>query len=129
VSYDLILKPHQLNADLTAAPTYKEYQSSEGGFRSFCTECGSSLTWKTTFVPDMIVVFLGTVDDEYLMGTKVPGSELQTEMGPSFKRDGGLCMELTSMNMGHLFWNNRVPGLTDHESIAGPKFLGSLPMQ
>lgn len=76
----------------------------------------------------MIIVFLGTIDEEHLMGTKLQGSEEQTEMGPSFKREGGFCKELTRMNMGHIFWNNRIPGVTDQESLAGPKFLGTFPM-
>lgn len=128
ISHDLVLKPHQLS-DITKAPTYKEYQSSEGGFRSFCSNCGSGLTWKLAFVPDMIIVFLGTIDEEYLMGKKVVGSDEQTEMGPAFKREDGLCKELTSMNMGHIFWNNRIPGVTDQGSLPGPKFLGTFPME
>ena len=127
ISHDLILKPQQLS-DITKAPSYKEYESSEGGFRSFCSNCGSGLTWKLAFVPDMVIVFLGTIDDEHLMGRKVEGSEHQTEMGIEFKREGGFCTELTAMNMGHIFWNNRIPSVTDQD-MAGPKFMGSFPME
>lgn len=127
ISHDLMLKPQQLS-DITNAPSYKEYESSEGGFRSFCSNCGSGLTWKLAFVPDMIIVFLGTIDDEHLMGKRVEGSEQRTETGVEFKREGGFCKELTTMNMGHIFWNNRVPKVTDHD-MAGPKFMGSFPME
>jgi len=120
--------PQQLS-DITKAPTYKEYQSSEGGYRSFCSNCGSGLTWKLSFIPDMVIVFLGTIDEEFLMGNKIGDSEEQTEVGLTIKRDGGLCKELTSMNYGHIFWNNRIPGVTDQESLAGPKFPGSFPME
>lgn len=77
----------------------------------------------------MVIVFLGTIDEEFLMGKKIDGSDEQTEMGLTFKRDGGLCKELTSMNMGHIFWNNKIPGVTDQDSLPGPKFNGSFPME
>lgn len=128
ISHDIILKPHQLS-DITKAPTYSEYQSSEGGFRSFCSNCGSGLTWRISFVPDMIIVFLGTIDEQFLIGNKIEGSEEQTENGLIVKRDGGLCKDLTGMNMGHLYWNNRIPNVTDQDSLNGPKFPQSFPME
>jgi hypothetical protein len=118
IAHDLILKPTQLTLD-TSVPTYKEYESSAGGHRSFCSACGSGLTWRLDYVPDMLVVFLGTVDEEYLLGKKL-------EEG---KFDGGLMKELTDMHLGHLFWDNRVAGVTDQETLNGPKYPQSFPME
>ncbi len=42
------------------------------------------------FVPDMLVLFMGTIDEEHLIGKKVDGSEEETELGIKFKREGGL---------------------------------------
>jgi len=77
---------------------------------------------------DMLAVFTGTIDDEYLLGKKVAGSEQQTEMGIKFEREGGLYKELCTPSMGHLFWNNVIPGVTDHDT-GGPKFMQSFPQE
>jgi hypothetical protein len=77
---------------------------------------------------DMLVLFTGTIDEEYLLGKKVKGSEQQTDLGIKFEWEGGFYKELTTTNMGHLFWNNVVPGVTDHEA-EGPKFLQSFPQE
>jgi hypothetical protein len=77
----------------------------------------------------MVVVFLGTVDEEYLVGNKVEGSEEESELGLVFKRDGGLSKDLCSMKMGHLFWNNAIPGVTDHDVGEGMKFPQSFPQE
>ncbi len=81
------------------------------------------------FVPDMVVLFLGTVDEEYLVGKKVDGSEQETELGLKFKRDGGLAKDLCSMKMGHLFWNNVIPGITDSVVGEEPTFPQSFPQE
>jgi len=77
---------------------------------------------------DVLVIFTGTIDEEYLMGKKVEGTEQVTDLGTKFEREGGLYKELTTPNMGHLFWNNVVPGITDHET-GGTKFLQSFPQE
>ncbi|ETI21543.1 hypothetical protein G647_07890 [Cladophialophora carrionii CBS 160.54] len=77
---------------------------------------------------DMLVLFTGTIDEEYLLGTKVEGSEQQTELGVKFTREGGFYKELTTPTMGHLFWNNVIPGITDHDT-GGTKFLQSFPQE
>ena len=97
--------------------------------RSFCSQCGSGLTWKIDFVPDMLVLFIGTIDEEYLLGKKVDGSEEETDLGLKFKREGGLHKDLCSMKMGHLFQNNVIPGVTDHDIGEGPKFMQSFPQE
>ena len=122
-----MLKPHQLS-DLTKAPTYTEYRSSEAATRSFCSRCGSGLTCVIDYVPDMVVVVLGTIDEEYLLGKKVEGSEEETATGMKFRREGGFSKELCSMQ-GHLFWNNVIPGVTDHDVGEAPKFMQSFPQE
>ena len=81
------------------------------------------------FVPDMLVLFMGTIDEEHLIGKKVDGSEEETELGIKFKREGGLSKDLCSMKMGHLFWNNVVAGVTDHGVGEGPRFMQSFPQE
>lgn len=77
----------------------------------------------------MLVLFMGTIDEEYLVGKKIDGSEQETELGVKFKMDGGLSKDLTTMKMGHLFWNNAIPGITDHIVGEGPMFPQSFPQE
>jgi hypothetical protein len=76
----------------------------------------------------MLAIFTGTIDEEPLLGKKVEGSEQQTDLGIKFDREGGLWKELCTPSMGHLFWNNIIPGITDHET-GGTKFLQSFPQE
>lgn len=76
----------------------------------------------------MMVVMMGSLDEEYLIGKKVDGTEQETELGVKFDRTGGLYKELCVPTMGNLFWNNAVPGITDHD-IGGTKFLQSFPQE
>jgi hypothetical protein len=128
ISHDVIIKPEQIS-DISKASTYKEYRSSEAAVRTFCSNCGSGLTWKIDYVPDMVVLFMGTIDEEFLIGKKVEGSEKETPLGVEFKRDGGLSKELASMNLGHLFWNNAIPGVSDHVVGEGALFPQSFPQE
>ncbi|OAG42921.1 hypothetical protein AYO21_02872 [Fonsecaea monophora] len=128
VSHDLLIHPSQLVGDITKCTTYKEYQSSETAVRSFCSQCGSGLTWRIIGVDDMIVIMTGTLDEETLIGKKVEGSEQSTELGIKFDRQGGLYKELCMPIMGNLFWNNVIPGVTDHD-VGGTKFLQSFPQE
>ena len=77
----------------------------------------------------MLVLFMGTIDEKHLVGLKVEGSEEQTELGVKFKYDGGLAKDLCTFKMGHLFWNNAIPGVTDHEVGEGPMFRQSFPQE
>lgn len=77
---------------------------------------------------DFVVIFLGTIDEEYLIGRKVDGTEKNTELGVKFQREGGLAKELCNPNMGNLFWNNSIPGVTDHV-VGGTNFMQSFPQE
>ncbi|KIY04136.1 uncharacterized protein Z520_00828 [Fonsecaea multimorphosa CBS 102226] len=71
---------------------------------------------------------MGTLNEETLIGKKIEESEQGTELGVKFHREGGLYKKLCTPNMGNLFWNNVVPGITDHD-IGGTKFLQSFPQE
>ena len=75
----------------------------------------------------MLVLFMGTIDEEYLIGKKVEGSEEETAMGVKTRREGGFAKDLSNMKMGHLFWNNVIAGVTDHDIGEGPRFSQSFP--
>lgn len=126
LSFDLLIHPSQLGDDITKSATYKEFKSSEAATRSFCSNCGSGLTWRIDGMDDMMVVFLGTIDEDFLIGNQIKGTEQETDLGIKFDRQGGFAKELCQPNMGNLFWNNAIAGVTDHD-LGGVKFLQSFP--
>jgi len=128
LSFDLLIHPSQLTDDITKSSTYKEFKSSEAATRSFCSSCGSSLAWRIDGMDDMMVIFLGTIDEEFLIGNKIKGTEQETGLGVRFDRQGGFSKGLCKPNMGNLFWNNAIAGITDHD-LGGTKFLQSFPQQ
>jgi len=103
-------------------PTYSEYKHTEKTTRSFCSKCGSGLTWRSTDQPDLLILMSGSIDEDYLVGTKIPDSEKKTKYGSEFKREGGWGKEITQPNLGNMYWENIIPAMTDHD-LGGPKFL------
>lgn len=73
-------------------------------------------------MPDDVILFVGTIDETFLMGKVREDTVKENEHGKEFEREGGLAKELTdASSAGNLYWQNAVPGVTDH--LAGPKFL------
>ena len=70
--------------------------------------------------PEETNLYLGTLDEEYLIGARIPGSEKETEYGSTFQRHGGL--EKEAFGYGDQFYlENAITGTTDR--IPGQKFL------
>lgn len=59
-------------------PIYSEYESSMRRFRGFCSRCGSSLFWRSVDRTDTFDLFLGTVDEKWLVENKEIGTVLGT---------------------------------------------------
>lgn len=73
-------------------------------------------------MPDDMVVFVGTIDEEFLMGKVLEETVKEDEHGKKFERGHGLAKELTdASSAGNVYWQNAIAGVTDH--LAGPKFL------
>lgn len=73
-------------------------------------------------MPDEVVVFVGTLDEEYLMGKVIEETARETEHGKEFERapaHGRILAD--SSSAGNLYWQNAVVGITDN--LPGPKFL------
>src|SRR5579871_751180 len=67
---------------------YTEYESSPGCFRGFCSRCGSTIVWRSENQKAEVDVFLGTVDERWLVGEK----------GHDGRRVGGFGKELATPN-------------------------------
>lgn len=113
----LYIHPPQLNEGswLSSFPSYTEYTSSTEPtkkFRGFCKTCGSSLIWREEGT-EKFDLYLGTLDEEFLVGNVVSGSEVRTERGVECQRIGGVGRELARVTGKHFSCSNRIEGLED----------------
>ena len=126
ISDALVLKPHQLSPSIEQFPkhfsTYKEYHSGPKSKRGFCSTCGSGLLWASEEQSDILILFAGTIDEEYLCGVKVKGSEKKTEYGTEYKWEKAYGGEICKPNIGQQYWAHAIPGLSDHDH-GGPRYL------
>ncbi|KAJ5675988.1 hypothetical protein N7462_008885 [Penicillium macrosclerotiorum] len=99
-----------------------EYSSSPGRFRGFCIKCGSSLIWRSEDKKDTLDLYVGTIDERWLIGEKVKGSERKTKNGIVFERVGSVGKELCTPSEFQFYYENAIPGITDLVP-GGQKFL------
>lgn len=118
----IIVSPSQIAPPLSTFVQYKEYQSSPRRYRGFCGECGSSLIWRSGDKVDTLDLFLGTIDERWLLGAKVEGSERKTAQGLVVERRGGLGKELCTPTQYQFYYENAIAGVTDLLE-GGQKFL------
>ncbi|KAF4152393.1 hypothetical protein CNMCM6936_002974 [Aspergillus lentulus] len=108
----LSLAPEQISPAISTSPTYAEYRSSENCLRGFCSKCGSSLLWRNEERPEEIDLFLGTVDEEWLVGERVDSSKSTgNPVGPT--RKGGVGKTLGIPKDGQYYYENVITGVTD----------------
>jgi hypothetical protein len=103
----LTLQVEQLTPQLQLLPStfaeYTEYESSPGNFRGFCSRCGSSILWRSQDSKEDFDLFLGTVDERWLVGEK----------GQDGRRVGGFGKELSMPSYKQFWCENEIPGITD----------------
>lgn len=122
MSTDLVIKRTQVSPDWKTFQTFAEHQSSPGITRCFCSKCGSSVAWFSDDLPEDLIIFVGTIDEEFLMGKVLEDTIKDTEHGKEFKNGPGHAKTLTDpSSAGNLYWQNAIPGITDN--LPGPKFL------
>jgi len=102
-----------ISPPLSGSQTFKIYRSSSKGERGFCSDCGSSLTFKYIEQPERIELNLGTFDEEVLVGKKV-GQKSSGEYGMHTTREKALgtllCQTADSRN---IWWENAIKDVTD----------------
>ncbi|KAI9696330.1 MAG: hypothetical protein M1820_008172 [Bogoriella megaspora] len=97
---------------LSTSASYKEYDSSSNVYRSFCSSCGCSLTFNYKDKPEETDLYVGTLDEECLVGKKIPGSEKDTEHGVVTQREGGIGKECFESGV-NFYCENAIHGITD----------------
>ena len=133
MAHFVTVKPSQLRwsnqtDNGTAPPPYKEFSSSKGVYRSFCSSCGPALTWRSDETADEIEILSGTIDEKWLIGdrTEKVSSESLAEPGVFEKvlnaDEGALGRELCTPTGGQMFARNAIKGATDLK-LAGKRFV------
>ncbi|KAL8674348.1 MAG: hypothetical protein Q9168_001277 [Polycauliona sp. 1 TL-2023] len=131
--YLITVKPSQLHwvnesDDGRPPPTFKEFCSSKGVYRSFCSSCGCSLTWRSEATVDEIEILIGSIDEIWLIGDRTDkvSSESLTEPGNFEKvldaEEGALGRELSTPMAGQMFVRNAIKGATDVR-LGGKRFV------
>ncbi|KAL5360816.1 Mss4-like protein [Aspergillus floccosus] len=108
----LTLKADQIHPSLSSFPSYQEFQSSLNRYRGFCSTCGSSLIWRSAGSDDFDL-FLGTIDEKWLIGERVDGTETSTPYGTAVGRQGGFINELCVPRGTNCYHENTLPGVAD----------------
>lgn len=99
----LVISERALNPPLAQMSSYAEYQSSPRRFRGFCVQCGSSLIWRSEDDTRTLDLFLGTLDEQWLV------EETTTQDRSGFD----VAKALATPN-GTQFWlRNAIRGVTD----------------
>lgn len=103
VAQFIVVSPAQFSPQLNTHSTYREYESSPGRFRGFCGQCGTSLVWRSDDDKRRFDLFLGTVDEKWLIGVRTDAGVEHSEIG-----------RMLAMPNGTQFWmENAIKGVTD----------------
>ena len=118
----IVVRPAQIKPALSTFSTYAEYESSPRRHRGFCSRCGSSLIWRSDDNPTTWDLFLGCVDQKWLVGS---GSDDIADRGSAAGTgtpEKGFGRELCTPNQFQFWWENVIAGVTDHVKT-GEKYL------
>lgn len=110
----IVVKPSQINPALSSFSTYAEYESSPRRHRGFCSRCGSSLIWRSGDNTATLDLFLGCVDQKWLVGDAEAGDATDRDAGVRHNGHGGYGKDLCTPNQYQFWWENAIPGVTDH---------------
>jgi hypothetical protein len=76
-------------------------------------ECGSSLIWRSDEITETLDLFLGTLDEKWIVGEKIPESARETDFGTVVERKDGLGRELGTPTQFQFYCENTIAGVTD----------------
>lgn len=102
----------------------KIYRASPHGERSFCSECGSWITWGPTNPAergDGIEFAVGTVDQIYLIGDGVEKVHTAADGTQQTIPEKGYGFALASGSGTHFWTENEIAGVTDSILARGRK--------
>ncbi|KAL8843524.1 MAG: hypothetical protein Q9170_000028 [Blastenia crenularia] len=129
----ITVKPSQLRwtnpaGGNKAAEPYKEFSSSKGVYRGFCSSCGTAFVWRSEETDDEIELFIGTIDEKWLIGdrTEKVSSQSLTDKGTLEKvldaDEGALGREICTPETGQMYIRNAIKGATDAR-LVGTRYV------
>ena len=86
------------NVIFNKGDTFKEYESSKGGYRGFCVNCGSTMGFRSEGYP-LVVFCTGTLNQEFLVNPE--------------------AAELCLPKGGRFFCSRDIPGVTSPDGMYG----------
>ncbi|KAL9605164.1 MAG: hypothetical protein Q9219_000098 [cf. Caloplaca sp. 3 TL-2023] len=133
MAHFITVKPSQVrwsNPSGDGKPTapYKEFSSTKGVYRGFCSSCGAALVWRADETADEVEVFIGTIDEKWLIGdrTQRVSSQDLTDTGVFEKvlsaDDGTIGREICTPQAGQMYVRNAIKGVTDGR-LVGKRFV------
>ncbi|KAI4246509.1 MAG: hypothetical protein L6R40_001872 [Gallowayella cf. fulva] len=112
-----------------AAAPFKEFSSSPGVWRGFCSACGTAFSWRSDdTAEEEIELLIGTIDEVCLIGDRTAkvSSERMGEPGVweavLDAEEGRLGREICAPTGGQMFVRNAVRGATDAR-LVGKRFV------
>ncbi|KAL8721263.1 MAG: hypothetical protein Q9225_002005 [Loekoesia sp. 1 TL-2023] len=129
----ITVKPSQLcwsnpSGANKAAEPYKEFSSSKGVYRGFCSSCGTAFSWRSEETPDELEILIGTIDEKWLIGDRTQQVSSQSLTNPgSFEKvlnadEGALGRDICTPQAGQMYVRNAIKGATDMR-LAGTRFV------
>lgn len=133
MAHFITVKPSQLrwsnaSGDNRAPEPYKEFSSSKGVYRGFCSSCGTAFTWRSDEETDAVEILLGTVDEKWLIGDRTEKVSSQSLTGQGvFEKvlnadEGAIGRDLCTPTGGQMYVRNAIKGATDAR-LAGKRFV------
>ncbi|KAI4191505.1 MAG: hypothetical protein L6R41_000039 [Letrouitia leprolyta] len=130
----ITVKPSQLHwsnpssNELKAVEPYKEFSSSKGVYRGFCSSCGTAFSWRSENTAGEIELFIGTIDEKWLIGNRteqVPSQSLTDKN--TFEKvlsedNGALGRDICTPEAGQMYLRNAIKGATDMR-LVGKRFV------
>ncbi|EGU83549.1 hypothetical protein FOXB_05959 [Fusarium oxysporum f. sp. conglutinans Fo5176] len=109
----LVISPKQISPALGTFASFKEYMSSPGRFRGFCGDCGTSLTWRSADYTPIFDLYLGTLDEKYLVGDGVVAKTLATPNGTQYWMQNSIHVKGKGLNRSASRSSNEISYLVD----------------
>ena len=109
---------------------FREYSASKGAYRGFCSTCSGPISWRSDSTPDEIEVFVGSIDEEILIGdrTQRVSSQHLAEKGAWEKtleeeKEGPVGTMLCVPANGNFYFRNAIKSVTDVAIGGGKRFV------
>ncbi|KAI8718542.1 CENP-V/GFA domain-containing protein [Fusarium sp. LHS14.1] len=117
VAQFLVLSPEQLTPALNTFPSFKEYTSSPDRFRGFCSECGTSIAWRSADYTPIFDLYLGTLDEEWLVDGET-GKALAVPNGTQYWLQNAIHGITDKLKGGKEYLTEGPDGLRDFDSTS-----------